>query len=252
MREFAFTVTYDEGADELMDVFIRNPKLSSRTISCHATERTMWRVDEVTGPEDALAEYDSVLEQLSRCSSLRGMGNCEIDWQYELLDEDPTSRVIYSQQSEGSGCRSIPYLVARRLGDGVLLQAEQQRNEYIWRILAEDDVAMSNVYEELVRNLRDGLSLEFDHVERAPNWSNRQTGEPRLSPEQREALRLAVAHGYYEQPRRKSVQEIAKIEDIPTSTLQYRITQAEGSLVGSFLADSGDGGSSPLLSHRRE
>ncbi|WP_435102192.1 helix-turn-helix domain-containing protein [Halarchaeum sp. P4] len=240
MREFAFTVTYEPGVDELMDVFIEHPGLSSHTISCHATENTMWRVDEVTGPEDALAAYDRVIENLTRCSSLRGMGGCEIDWRYELLDADATSRVIYSQQTEGPGCRSIPYLVASRLGDGVLLQAEQRGNEYVWRILAEDDVAMSGVYDELSEHLRDGLSVSFDHVERAPNWAERQTPDETLTPTQREALELAVEHGYYEQPRRNSIQEIARMEDIPTSTLQYRVNRAESALIQSFFGDAAD------------
>ena len=50
MREFAFTITYERGADHLMDVFIDHPGLYARTVSCHATEDTMWRLDEVTGP----------------------------------------------------------------------------------------------------------------------------------------------------------------------------------------------------------
>ncbi|QLC35044.1 helix-turn-helix domain-containing protein (plasmid) [Halarchaeum sp. CBA1220] len=246
MREFAFTVTYERGVDELMDVFIENPGLVSHTVSCHASEHTMWRVDEVTGPEDALAEYDRVIERLTRCSSLRGMGGCEVDWRYELLDADATSRVIYSQQSEGEGCRSIPYLVASRLGDGVLVQAEQREREYVWRILAEDDVAMSGVYEDLAAHLRDGLRLEFDRVERASNWSNRRTDDGVLTPTQRDALALAVEHGYYDQPRRNSIKEIARIEDIPTSTLQYRVNRAESALIRSVFGEgaSDDGGRS--------
>jgi predicted DNA binding protein len=248
MREFAFTVTYEAGADELMDVFIRHPELSSHTVSCRATEDTMWRVDEVTGPEPALEAYDTAVDQLSRCSNLRGMGGCDVDWEYELLDATATSRVIYSRQSEGGGCRSIPYLVAARVGDGALLQAEQQGHEYIWRILADDDVAMSAVYEAIDANLREGLDIEFEYVERVLNWSDRRTDGAVLSEKQREALALAAEHGYYEQPRRNSLQEIARLADIPTSTLQYRVNRAEGNLVTAFLNDEVAAAGSPLLS----
>lgn len=120
MQEFDFTVTYEEGADDLMDAFIENPGLYSRTLSCHATADTMWRVDEVTGPPEALTAYDRRLDGLPRCSNLRGMGGCRLDWEHEVLAERPTSRLIYSKQSEGEGCRSVPYLVTQRLGDGVL------------------------------------------------------------------------------------------------------------------------------------
>lgn len=239
MREFAFTVTYDRGADDLMDVFIRNPDLSARTLSCHVTPSTMWRIDEVEGPPDALAEYDEALTQLPRCTSLRGMGGCEIDWTYEVLEDSPAGRIIYSRQSEGEGCRSIPYLVADYLGDGLLLQAEQQGNDYLWRVLADDDAAMSAVYEELQRNLRDGLSLAFDHVDHAPSWSDSRVAPSAsdLPDSQREALRLAVESGYYDHPRRNSLQDIAHAADIPTSTFQYRLSRAEGFLARSFLRE---------------
>lgn len=236
MREFVFTVTYKEGADDLMDVFISNPDLYSRTLSCYATPRTMWRVDEVSGPEAALAEYDTAVAGLSRCSNLRGMGGCEIDWRHEVLEDSPGRRVIYSMQSEDGGCRSIPFLVAHYLSDGVLFRAEQHHNEYVWRILAADDAAMSDVYDEIDRHLRDGLSLSFDRVERAPGWTGQNTPAPTdLPAEQRVALELAVEYGYYEQPRQHSLQEIAEAENIPTSTLQYRLNAAEGRLARQFL-----------------
>ncbi|ESP89768.1 helix-turn-helix domain-containing protein [Candidatus Halobonum tyrrellensis] len=237
MREFEFVVTYDEGADDLMDVYIDNPSLSSHTRSCHVTGNTMWRVDEVTGPREALGAYDRALEGLSRCSSLRGMGGCEVDWEYEVLGSYPTGRVVYSRQSEGRGCRSIPYLAAEYLGDGLLLRARQRHGEYRWQILAADDAAMSDVYDELDRNLREGLTLEFDRVEHASDWHDRRPAAPALSVEQREAIELAVAYGYYERPRRASLQEIADSEGLPTSTLQYRVTRAEAGLARAFLAD---------------
>lgn len=241
MREFVFTVTYAAGVDDLMDVFIHNPDLSARTASCHVTTNTMWRVDEVSGPPAALREYDEALAALSRCSSLRGMGGCEVDWRHEVLEKRPTERVVYSQQSEGEGCRSIPYLVARYLGDGLLMRAEQSGHDYTWRIITDDDAAMSDIYEELRRNLRPGLELSFERVDPEPGWSPYRPEGTALSAEQREALELAVAYGYYEQPRRHSLQEIADAEGIPTSTLQYRITAAESYLVKTFVGEGDDG-----------
>ena len=250
MREFAFTITYERGADHLMDVFIDHPGLYARTVSCHATEDTMWRLDEVTGPREALAEYDDRLEGLSRCSSLRGMGGCPIDWTYEILAERPTSRLVYSRQSEGDGCRSVPYLAATHLGDGALCRAEQHGHEYKWRILVDDsegseppraDGAVRSIYEELREHLREGLSLEFERVTGATEWSEDLADRSSLPYKQREALELAVEYGYYDNPRRTSIQDIAEIEGIPTSTLQYRLTRAEAWLAKTFVStETGD------------
>ena len=41
MREFAFTVEYEPGADRLMDVFIERPSLRAGTITCSATSDGM-------------------------------------------------------------------------------------------------------------------------------------------------------------------------------------------------------------------
>ncbi|MDQ2050192.1 helix-turn-helix domain-containing protein [Natronolimnohabitans sp. A-GB9] len=220
MREFAFTITYERGVDHLMDVFIDHPGLYARTVSCHATTDTMWRLDEATGPREALADYDECLEGIERCSSLRGMGGCEIDWTCETLAERPTSRLVYSRQSEGEGCRSVPYLAATHLGDGVLCRAEQHGHEYRWCILADDDAAVREIYEELEGNLRDGLSLEFERLGEPTEWVGYHADRGGLPDKQCETLELAVEYGYYDDPRCASVQESAEAEGIPTSTLQ--------------------------------
>ncbi|SEW30571.1 helix-turn-helix domain-containing protein [Natrinema salifodinae] len=237
MQEFAFTVTYESGADDLMDVFIGHSGLYSRTVSCHASTETMWRVDEVTGPREALSAYDRRIENLSRCSNLRGMGGCRLDWTHEVLSEGPTSRVIYSRQSEGDGCRSIPYLAAKHLDDGVLCRAEQHGNEYRWRLLAEDEASLSPIYDDLSDNLRDGLDLEFERLDHSPTWHTDRVSGADLPYQQRQALELAAEYGYYESPRRCSLQEIAEAEGIPISTFQYRITRAEAWLVTTFLSN---------------
>ncbi|AGB39159.1 helix-turn-helix domain-containing protein [Natronococcus occultus] len=237
MREFAFTVAYERGADHLMDVFIDHPELYARTTACHATTETMWRVDEVTGPQEALAEYDEQLSGIDRCSSVRGMGGCRIDWTYDVLASGPTSRLIYSRQSEDDGCRSVPYLAAKHLGDGVLCRAEQRGHEYRWRLLAEDGTAMRAIYDELEGNLRAGLELEFERISGPIEWGNEYDVGPDIPHEQRAALELATEYGYYETPRGASIQEIADAEDVPTSTLQYRLRRAEAWLAKTFLAD---------------
>ncbi|ELZ05294.1 helix-turn-helix domain-containing protein [Natrialba asiatica] len=237
MQEFVFTVTYDSGADDLMDVFIEYSELYARTIACHATTETMWRVDDVTGSRDALAAYDQRLTGLSRCSNLRGMGGSRIDWTHEVLSTEPTRRVIYSRQSEGDGCRSIPYLAAKYLGDGALCRAEQHGATYEWRLLAADETAMSPIYDELSDHLRDGLELTFERVESTPNWEANAIAGSELPHKQREALELGVEYGYYQTPRRSSVQDIAAAEGIPVSTLQYRLTRAEAWLATTFLSN---------------
>lgn len=163
------------------------------------------------------------------------MGGCRLDWEHEVLAERPTSRLIYSKQSEGEGCRSVPYLVTRRLGDGALCRAQQYGNAYEWNVLVDDDRELSPVYEELEANLRPGLELTFERVDGSPDWTTDRPDADDLPPEQREALRAAIERGYYDTPRRMSLQEVAEAERIPVSTLQYRISRAEAWLAKNYL-----------------
>ncbi len=236
MQAFEFTITYERGADELMDVFIENPGLYSKTISCNVSGGTMWRLDEVTGPRESLLAYDDVLEGLHRCTNLEGVGGCPIDWSHEVLVETANRRIIYSKQSEGPGCRSIPYLVREYLGDGALFRAEQYHDTYKWRVLVENDASLSPIYETIDAHLRPGLELRFERVDHSPEWDDRRSTADDLSHEQREALQTAVEYGYYESPREVSLQEIATDEGIPVSTLQYRITRAEAWLAKRYLS----------------
>lgn len=54
---------------------------------------------------------------------------------------------------------------------------------------------------------------------------------PRLTSKQREAIELAIQHGYYEQPRKLGVQELAKIAKLSFSTYHAHLRKAEKKLI---------------------
>jgi hypothetical protein len=54
VREFVFTVTYDRGADPIADIFIDYPDVISKSLTCTVTTDSIWHLDRITGPEDAL------------------------------------------------------------------------------------------------------------------------------------------------------------------------------------------------------
>lgn len=238
MREFVFTVEYEKGADDLMDLFITNPDLHSRTLSIHATSEAVWKLTRVTGPAESLAAYDARLPEVTRCVDVFGMCGCPVvEWEYEVLAETPRERIVYTCQKESGDSRSIPYVAAKHIGDGLLMQAERRGRTYRWRLLVGDDDTVSAIYEELDGALRQGLSLSVDRLGDARGWVDEYGRfDDDISPEQQAALEAAVAYGYYETPRRHSLQEIADTLDVPTSTLQYRLTRAEAWLATQFVS----------------
>ena len=58
---------------------------------------------------------------------------------------------------------------------------------------------------------------------------------PKLTNKQRFAVELAIEKGYYEYPRKISVQELAKISKSPRSTFQEHLRKAESKLMKILL-----------------
>jgi predicted DNA binding protein len=241
MREFVFVVNYQQGIDDEMDVFIEYPAMRARTLACHVTPSTMWRLDLVTGPARAIDTYESVLTDLSHCTDVLGRTDSgPVDWRYEVVSRTPTRRLMYFRHAESTGSRSIPYVAANHLGDGLLCRAERSGHTYEWRILLEDDTTVRMIYEEIEEILaeRDGVSVAFDQLGEPDHWTVTRFKTDELPAEQQAALEAAVEYGYYDRTRQTTVQELAADLDIPRFTLQYRLNQAEAWLARQFVAET--------------
>jgi len=194
MREFVFTVEYERGVDEVMDLFIENPDLHSKTMAIHATSESMWRLDRLTGPTEALEAFDEVIEQATRCNGVLGMcGAPVVEWDYEVLSETPNGRIVYSCREEGDGIQSIPHVAAKHIGDGLLMQAERRGAQNQWRLLISDDDTVSEIYEEVKDSLSDGLSLSVQRISEPECWLEEGVSADGLPPEQQAALEAAVS-----------------------------------------------------------
>lgn len=58
---------------------------------------------------------------------------------------------------------------------------------------------------------------------------------PRLTTKQRDAIELAITHGYYDYPRKIDVQDLAKLAKLAFSTFQAHLRKAEKKLIPSSL-----------------
>jgi hypothetical protein len=238
MREFAFTIEYERGADPLMDVFIDNPDLHARTMNTHVSPTSMWRIDRIAGPETALEELDEIYTAPEHCNECIGSRHCHTDWEHEILESSPSRRTVYTYRPSPGDCYSIPQLACMYLGEGYIPTAERRENRYEWRILMRDDGDAGGLHDALSEELRDGLSLSFRQIGGPSYWAEEAVSLAELPYEQREAIETAVRMGYYQTPRGTSMSEVADALGVPRSTLQYRLQQAESWIIGNFVSQS--------------
>lgn len=238
MREFIFTIEYEQGADPVMDVFIEHPNAQARTISCHVSVEGLWRLDRIAGPEKALDRLNGIFTDPVHCNECIGQRHCHTNWEYEILMKKPTCRLVYTYRPAASDCWSIPHLASCYLGDGLICDAERRKNRYEWRLLMCEGAPVSELYEGLQEELREGLRLGFQQVGDPSYWTDEAVTIAELPHEQRAAIEAAVEFGYYQTPREISLSDLADKLDVPLSTLQYRIQQAEAWIVRCFVTRS--------------
>lgn len=236
MREFAFTVRFSDGADELMDLFSSEPALSARSRACFANQRAMWRIDELHGPAEPLGAAAERYVDESACNECLDVSHCDSTREYTVLDSGPEYRVIYTRREDIAGCHSIPSLAVDEIGDGVLFEARRREDAYVWRLLVPGDTAVGRLYDRIRDGLREGLALEMGHVTDAAD-SSFVGSERVLSTDERRVLTAAVDAGYYGTPRETTVAELAEALDEPRSTVQHRLQRAEAAVVEQFLRE---------------
>lgn len=237
MKEFVFTIEYEHEVDSVMDVFIEYPETIARSTTCVVTRNSLWRLDRITGPADALSTLDDVFLDPTYCNECLNSEPCSKDHRYETLSRDAMNRVIYTYESNGESCPSVPHLAVNHLGDGLVFEATRRKNQYVWRILMLDGVNVSKLYDTIQAELPDELQLRLNRLSEPMHWEEKPTAAVDLPHEQREAMEAAVKHGYYETPRATTVAELSEKTDIPRSTLQYRLQRAEARLANQFISE---------------
>ncbi|GAB3329235.1 hypothetical protein GCM10027355_35280 [Haloplanus salinarum] len=234
MREFVFTLSYERGVDTLVDAFIDHPDVKALSTTCVATAEHMWRVDNLLGPESALDRIEELFVDESRCNECHAV-SCDTERSYEVLDRAPTYRVLYTHRREIRGCHSIPYLTVEHVGSGVLFETERTGHTYEWTVLMPDDTGVGGLYDAVNAELRDGVTLNLEHVRGHQGWRAETLTATELSHDQRNAIKAAVAHGYYETPRECTITELSERLDVARSTLQYRLQRAESQLFAAVV-----------------
>jgi predicted DNA binding protein len=238
MREFVFALDYEPGCNPVADTLAAAPETTVRSLSCHVTPESLWRVDHATGSTTGLAALEEAFMTAEYCSDCLITDDCGAECETQVLDRTDDTLVIYTYWERTSICTSVPHLALDYLGRGLLFETRREGRRYTWRIILSNDADIHRFFDALREEVGDCAGMEMLRLtELTPRRTSQTTPTDLLSGEQREALHAAVEHGYYETPRAVDLSTLAETLDLPRSTLSYRLRRAEAQLAQQFVAN---------------
>ncbi|RQG92125.1 helix-turn-helix domain-containing protein [Natrarchaeobius chitinivorans] len=190
---------------------------------------------------DATFELESSVSKTRPCLWVSGV-DCELAEaafdtdpsveNYDLLVETQSRLLFDVSFADGTGIDSLcdPLLA----DGGSLLEAWATDGWWQVRLRFPDRDALCDAYDRLIEQ---GISADLRRVTDVTEATEPDT---RLTPEQREALEAALEYGYFEIPRRISMEELAAELDISHQALSERFRRAYETLVDEELQPAGE------------
>lgn len=240
MREFTFAIEYDQEADPIMDVFIDYPSLVARSLDGFVTEERFWRIEWIAGPEPALDRIEDIRFDETTCSEAITEKRCETAQYHDSLSRSTGKLILYTYLADIRGGESVHTLAGKHFPAGALFKTNRRKSTHWWKILLRSDEKIGAFYDDMGAQLREGLSFRMGHLRDASGWFQDSLSTVTLPKEQESALRAAVSAGYYQSPRKTTLDEIAAELNVPRSTLSYRLRQAESKLVHRYVGGDMD------------
>jgi len=238
MRELAFALEYEPGCNRVADTLAEYPDARIRSLSLHATDEKLWRVDHATGSPDALDAIKNAFLTADYYADCLATEHCGATQTTEVLEHTDDALVLYSYWERTPDCDSVPHIARDHLGDGVLFETRHEGRHYTWRLVHSGEGDVTGFFQDLEEAVGDCARTEMLRTGESAASTGDAAGEASdLTPEQEAALRAAVEHGYYESPRAVDVSELADHLDVPRSTLTYRLRRAEEQLAKRHVAE---------------
>ncbi|ARS91206.1 helix-turn-helix domain-containing protein [Natrarchaeobaculum aegyptiacum] len=143
-----------------------------------------------------------------------------------------TYRIEYSEDAK---------LITPTITDrgGLTLETTSYLNGWMLQLQLEGH---EDLYELDERAREDGVHLEV--LELTQNGTLDDQLDFGLTPSQTETLTAAYRHGYFDEPRESSVEELAELFDLSTTAVSGRLRRGSANLIEEFLLDDDnvDGG----------
>lgn len=238
VRELTFALEFEPGVDPLMDAFVQFPQLRSDSIGSAVRRDRFWNVERFVGPADGLERVEQVRFGADTPRPVMTATECNADRHHELLERSASTLVTYSFVERLHTCNSVVAMAARHLDLGHVFQTQRREECQEWRLLMRSEANIDVFYEAVEDHLREGITLHIGRLGDVNRWNFDSLASVSLSSKERDTLRAAIEHGYYETPREVTVSELANRLDVPQSTVSYRLRQAEAALAKGYFRES--------------
>ena len=135
MRELVFAFEYAPGTSAVADILAANPETTIRSLSCHVSPDRLWRVDYVSGGDDAVDELAETVANAEYYTDCLARRDCEADWEPDVLDRTDDALVERRWAERTTPATWKRTLVRKRLDDGAGLAAavEETQRDYFDR-----------------------------------------------------------------------------------------------------------------------
>lgn len=249
LREFTFTLEYEPGTDPVADLLRDRPALGASTVDLNVGGDAYVRLVQLTGPPEATDRLQTLLEERAYRPRALDERSCAGTSSHYRLECAPRRRLVYAYVEEVRACASVHSIAASALCCGTIVESRARDGREHWRLLVRSDEAVGDVYERIDDACRDGVRVDVGHLCDATTWTADGIVDADVTGTQQQAIAEAAARGYYERPRKITIEELADELDVPESTLSYRLRRAESTLVKQYLnqfGTSADAGDVPL------
>ncbi|MFC6873270.1 helix-turn-helix domain-containing protein [Halobellus marinus] len=147
---------------------------------------------------------------------------------FELVDRTDDTAIYYIEHTPQT--RLISGVVTEE--NGFLVHTETKDDGWLVHLLLPDRAALNSIWEYAIAN---DIALDIIEI-----YSNEDAGGESsygLTDEQRTALQLAFAEGYFNEPRDISLSEVAAEMDLSSTAMSGRLRRGMRNLIAATIAE---------------
>lgn len=168
---------------------------------------------------DRLEEFEAVLDEDPTVEN------------YELMSKDDETGIYYIEYSDET--RLISEIVTAV--NGFMTEAKTQDRGWLVQLQLPDREALNTIWE-----YAEDKNIQMEIISIYDSWGGDAEMSYGLTPEQEEALVVALESGYFSEPREKTLSETAEEVGLSSTAMSGRLRRGMRNLVSAALTDDRD------------